>query len=93
VDTASEELVVTRTQLAGSPSGGNDCAIDEEDYEEYSFCGGGSDEEDNMNDVKVVPAKKSRGGTTKVDTGAGAWLWATEDATCPRQWAARRPCP
>jgi hypothetical protein len=37
-DTASEELVVTSTQLPGSPSGGNDCAIDEEDEEEYSFC-------------------------------------------------------
>jgi hypothetical protein len=60
VDTP-EELVVTRTQLAGSPSGGNDCAIDEEDDEEYSFCGGGSDEVDDINDVKAIPAKKSRG--------------------------------
>jgi hypothetical protein len=61
VDTASEELVVTSTQLPGSPSGGIDCAIDEEDDEEYSFCGCGSDEGDDMNDFKVIPAKKSRG--------------------------------
>jgi hypothetical protein len=61
VDTASEELVVTRTQLAGSKSGGNDWAIDEEDDEEDSFCGGGSDEDDDMNDVKVIPANNSRG--------------------------------
>jgi hypothetical protein len=60
-DHASEELVVTSTQLPGSPSGGNACAIDEEEDEEYSFCRGGSNGEDNMNDVKVIPAKKSRG--------------------------------